>query len=48
MDIRHVEAAAEAVVEDVIRNVKAHPAYAQIVDKLTQDALTVLAQSAGL
>lgn len=48
MDIRHVEAAADAVVEDVVRQVKAHPAYGQIVGKLTEEALTALAASAGL
>ena len=48
MDIKHVEATADALVKDVVETVRKHPQYAQLVNKLVEDALGVLAAQIGV
>jgi hypothetical protein len=42
MDIKHVEAAAAALVEDVVAMVRKHPQYAELVNHLTEQAIAAL------
>jgi hypothetical protein len=46
--VDHVEAAAQAVIADVVSWVRGHPAYGQIVEALGSQAIHVLAASAGI
>ena len=45
MDIRHVEAAAEALVKDVVDTVRKHPQYADLVNRLAEQAIAALTAS---
>lgn len=44
-DIKHVEAAAEALVADVVTTVRSHPQYAGLVNQLTEQAIAALIAS---
>ena len=46
--IKHVEASADALVQDVIAWVRGHPAYAHLVETLGTEAIRLLAGSAGI
>ena len=48
MDLKHVEAAADAVVADTVTYVRNHPQYAQLVQALGEQAIRALAAAAGL
>ena len=48
MDLKHVEATAETLVHDVVDTVRKDPRYAQLVNKLVEDALGVLAAQIGV
>ena len=46
--LKHVEAAAETVVQDVVTWVRGHPAYGHIVEQLGMQAIQAIAASAGI
>lgn len=45
MDIKHVEAVAEQLVADVVDTVRKDPRYADLVNRLTEAAITAIAAS---
>jgi len=46
--VGHVEASAQALVDDVVQWVRKHPAYTNLVETLGEEAIRALAGSAGI